>query len=433
MAWEAQDPAKRPKKQPAAKAIKQSKAERAAVDMTPDDAIAKLEKMHDAGEIPEWAWHKIVRLTELRTWYAEKGWEDTAPEKPPAGADPTWVKVMTEWSNPKGESLGRLGYGGATGWRDEAKRRNVLVTTRMVCDQISELTQLQRGVNLRGGISENAKIFSEAAAEGAKPGAKKNVAGSYLREPKSLDDLRPGAALFFVEESKWEETKPDPSNMVVAVAGARYPMPTPPEYVKEWTDWSKTEVGKKWLADNKTYKTAKAKWEDEKRAWDQRAGKAKTQEQKDKLGAAPVAPTKPVDLQPEYKEEKELASAGDVKLLPADGKVVNGWTYTVTPGQPITRSKDGVTHWLIWKHQATVLRVMPDKRIITFETTAEREGDTTWHGTGFGTRSLAELTQPGVFVGYIPGEVDPPLAAPAGKDDDLPLIEDLIIDFVLGD
>jgi hypothetical protein len=431
-AWEAQDPKKRPKKAPVPK-LTQSSVERAAMDMTADDALAKLEKMRDAGEIPDWAWHKIVRLTELRTWYAEKGWEDTAPEKPPPGADATWVKVIDEWSNPKGQFLGnKLGWGGGTGWREEAKKRNVLVTTRMVCDQISELTQLQRGVNLRGGISENAKMFSEAAAEGAKPGAKKNIAGSYFKEPKTLDDFRPGAALFWVQESFWEEKEPDPSNQVIAVAGGRYPMPTPPEYKKAWIDWSKTEEGKKWLADEKSYKAAKAKWENEKRVWDQRTAKAKTQEQKDKLGPAPVEPAKPADLQPEYKEGKELASAGGGLVLPADGKVVNGWTYRVTPGKAITRSKDGVTHWLRWKHQATVLKVMPDKRIITWETTMTREGGQDWHGTGVGTRWLSELTQPGVFVGYIPGEVDPPLTKRVSADDDLPLIEDLIIDFVLG-
>lgn len=443
--WEAKDPIprKRGKAPVKPKPVTQAASERAALGMSPDDAVARLEKMHDAGEIPEWAWHKIVRLTELRTWYAESGWEDTSKEKPPPGADQVWLKVMDEWSGDKQKPLGEHGYGG-TAWRKEVKRRNVLLTTRMVCDQLSEVTQLQRGVNLKGGISENAQAYVNAAVEGAKPGAKKDIAGAYFREPKTLADFRPGAALFWVEETKWEVEKdgkkPDESNMVVAILGARYPMPPPPEYVKEWTDWSKTEEGKKWLAESKTYKQAKAKWDQAKKEWDAKAARVKTAEEKAKtdaekaraadarakLPAAPVEPTPPKDIQPKYTESK---------LLPANGQEVNGWTYTVTPGKPITRSKGDVTHWLRWKHQATVLKVMPDGRIITFETVVERVGSTEHHVTGFGVRWLAQLTQPGIFIGYMPGEVDAPLAtpAPAASDPGDMLLEEIIWDVIVGD
>jgi hypothetical protein len=146
-----------------------------------------------------------------------------------------------------------------------------------------------------------------------------------------------------------------------------------------------------------------------------------------KLGEAPVEPTPPRDdTEPKYAEPKQL---------PASTQEINGWTYTVESGKPITRSKGDVTHWLVWKHQATVVRVMPDGRIITFETVIEKTGSAEHHMTGFGTRWLADLTQPGVFVGYVPGDVDaPPVApAPAAADPDDRLLEEVIWDWVVGD
>jgi hypothetical protein len=420
--WEAKDPnpRKRGKAPAKPKPVKESTAERAALGMTADEAIAQLEKLHDAGEIPDWAWHKIIRLTELRTWYAESGWEDEAKEKPPPGADPVWVKTLKDWTGD--EYIRGLSYG-STSWRSEIHRRNTLITTRMVCDQLSEATQRQRGVDLEGGISKNAQGYVDAAAAGAKPGAKKGIAGAYFRQPTGPADLRPGAALFWVEGSEWAVKKPDSSNMVLAVAGATYPMPVPPEYVAEWATWRKSDAGKAWAAAQEAYKKDKRAWERAKQAWDKQAAKAKTPEAKAALPAAPSEPAKPADTQPAYTERP---------LLPADGEQVNGWTYSVSPGQPITRAKDGVTHWMTWKHQATVLRALADGRIVTFETTIEKVGGVEHHGSGINVRYLNDLKQPGVFVGYMPGEVDaPPAAAPPA----LPvpdLIEDLF-DFVLFD
>ena len=48
---------------------------------------------------------------------------------------------------------------------------------------------------------------------------------------------------------------------------------------------------------------------------------------------------------------------------------------------------------------------------------------------------LAQLTQPGVFIGYMPGEVDAPLAAPAPASPDPGdrLLEEIIWDVIVGD
>jgi hypothetical protein len=417
--WEAKDPnpRKRGKAPAKPKAVKESAAERAALGMTPDEALAQIEKLHDAGEIPEWAWHKIVRLTELRTWYAEAGWEDDSKETPPPAADPALVKALKDWTGD--EYIGGLSYG-STSWRSEIHRRNTLITTRMVCDQLSEATQRQRGVDLEGGISKNAQGYVDAAEAGAKPGAKKGITGAYFRRPEKLEDLRPGAALFWVENGEWAVKKPDGSNMVLAVADATYPMPVPPEYVAEWTTWRASDAGKAWAAADAAYKKDKRAWDQAKKTWDAKAAKAKTPDDKAKLPAAPVEPAKPTDTQPAYTERP---------VLPKDGEQVNGWTYAVKPGQPITRTKDGVTHWMTWKHQATVVRTMPDGRVFTFETVIEKVAGVEHHGAGFGVRSLGELQKPGIFVGYMPGEVDAPPAAPAAKPATLPIpdiIEDLI-------
>jgi hypothetical protein len=413
--WEAKDPnpRKRGKAPAKPKAVKEAAAERAALGMTAEEAIEQLETLHDAGQIPEWAWHKIVRLTELRTWYAESGWEDESKETPPAGADPVWVKALKDWTGD--EYIRGLSYG-STSWRSEVHRRNTLITTRMVCDQLSEATQRQRGVDLEGGISKNAQGYVDAAVAGAKPGAKKGITGAYFRRPNTLDDLRPGAALFWVEGGEWAVKKPDGSNMVLAVAGATYPMPVPPEYVAEWAAWRKSDAGKAWAAAEEAFKKDKRAWDKAKKEWDAKAAKAKTPEAKAALPAAPTEPAKPADTQPAYTERP---------VLPADGEQVNGWTYSVSPGQPITRTKDGVTHWMTWKHQATVVRAMADGRIVTFETTIEKVGGVEHHGAGINVRYLSDLMKPGIFVGYMPGDVDtPPAAAPAA----LPvpdLIEDL--------
>jgi hypothetical protein len=95
--------------------------------------------------------------------------------------------------------------------------------------------------------------------------------------------------------------------------------------------------------------------------------------------------------------------------------VVNGWTYKVKVGEPITRTGDGVTHWLRWQHQATVLRAMPDGRIFTFETTDALAGSAHLGVSGFAVRTLESLSIPGVFVGYIPGEGEVVEAAPTSN------------------
>ena len=393
--WEAADPKKRGKKPAKPKAIKTSTAEKAAPGMAADAAVAKLEALHDAGQIPEWAWHKIVRLTELRIWYAGTDWEDTAAEKPTGTPqDAVWVKALADWTGDK--AVGGLGYG-ITGWRREIQRRNALVTTRMVCNELSEATQRSRGISLQGGISKNARQYIGSAG----------TPGAYFKRPSSPDDFKPGAALFWIDDTRWEAKEPDDSNKVYGIPGVtEYPMPITPEYISAWTAWDKSDAGK-------AYKKSDAEYKKAQKAYDAKVVKDKAAAKKLKVEYDPAtsgtAPVKPVSDAPEYLEGK---------VLPRDGEVSNGWTYTVKAGQPITRSKDGVTHWMRWRHQATVLKAMPGNRIFTFETTDALAGSAHLGVSGFAERSLGSLSKPGVFVGYLPNADEVAAARAAAADEE---------------
>jgi hypothetical protein len=377
--------------------------EHAPSDMSPEDAIARLEALHDAGEIPEWAWHKIVRLTELRTYYADEGWEDKAAEVPGGGPDDArWISALASWTDGdvKVKGLSR----GVTGWRSEVRSRNVVLTTRMVCDQLSEVTQRQRGIELPGGISKNAGKFVRAAlgGNGSKP-----VPGAVFKQSPAFEDLKPGAVLFWINDTKWATKKPDPSNMVFALPGiSDYPMPPPPEYVADWLAWERGEAGKAWKRAERDYKRELKAYEKKVKKAKKAAAKAKTTFDPASVGDAPV---KPASTQPRYVEGE---------LLPSD-RDSNGFTYTVSVGDPITRTDGKVTHWLTWRHQATVLKAMSRSRVITWETTDALPGKDKLSVSGFRERTAESLAEPGVFVGYMPGTVDP--VEPEADDAALPL------------
>jgi hypothetical protein len=73
-----------------------------------------------------------------------------------------------------------------------------------------------------------------------------------------------------------------------------------------------------------------------------------------------------------------------------------------------------------------VLKAMSASRIFTFETTDALAGAAHLGVSGFGERSLAELARPGVFVAYMPGDVDP--VEPAASEDAavLPIPDDIV-------
>jgi hypothetical protein len=364
---------------------------------SPEEAMSRLEQIRNdkSAGIPDWAWHKIVRLTPLRAKHAVARWEDESLETP----DPTdifWGRVMKAWTGD--ERIGNLAYG-STGWRSDMLKDDKVITTLMVCNELSEATQRKRGIKLPGGIHANAEFFFKAEEEGTKAGARPEVQGAYFRRPTSLADFRPGASLFWINTATWKrDTKKKPvdrSNKVHKFSGVDYPMPFVPEFVDAWAAWAASAEGKQ-------YKKDKAAYDRALKAWNEAAAKAKKAGKEE----PPNKPEAPEDTQPENTTPK---------ALPSDGDVVDGWTYTVSDGRPITREKDGVVYYMVWLHQATVIRAVDNNRVFVLETTnTEESGGAAVSASGFTTRSPKELmANPSVFVGYAPGTVDPPLTPPA--------------------
>jgi hypothetical protein len=374
--------------------IKQSKQEQAWLEISDDNAMARLIQMREGKggtPIPDWVWHQIVRLTPLRSRYAGADWEDLSKEKP----DPEqtfWIKVMTAWKS--GERTGK-NYGGGTQWRPETLDDFSQVASAMVCNEISEATQVKRGIRLPGGIRLNAEYFAKAAADGAKPGASPEIAGSYFKPLESAAELRPGASVFWIN-SVWMTPKQgkqfDNSNMVFPIPGVELPMPFPTEHVAEWSEWDKR-------------RQAKEKWDKERArlTWNPKAkdhSREPTEKEEAKLGPDPGE----AGDEPTY----------DRTTLPADDEEIDGWTYTVRAGEGIAREKDGVKQWMTWRHQATVLKAMGDGRVYLFETRLLDPKDLDSGVTGINQRYLGgkDLRAPWAWIGYIPGKVDAGAARP---------------------
>jgi hypothetical protein len=375
-----------------------SKTEKAWLAMSEENAMSRLVQMHDgpAGRrIPNWAWHAIVRLTPLRAKFAGPDWDDVSKEIPDPD-DAYWKKVISAWTG--GETIGWF-YGGGTQWRPETLDEGHQVATALVCNELSETTQIKRGVRLPGGIRKNAEYFVAKASEGRQPSAKPEVAGSYFRRVSSAADLRPGATIFWIK-SDW--TPPpknnkgkvigeiDNSNMVFPIPDIEWPMPYPPEYEEEWSAWRKRKQTKTAWDAKKARLTWDAKTKDN--------TKELTEKEQKQLGDDPGDPGE----EPTYTRTE----------LPADGEEVDGWTYTVKGGQGITRERDDEKQWMTWLHQATILKAMDDGRVFLLETTLLNPADRNSGVTGFTQRSMKEMLTPFVYVGYIPGTVDANAARP---------------------
>ena len=373
---------------PKAKKVKVDPAVVAELAGLSDEAVLqRLRDMRTQGKIPDAAWRAIVDASELKL-DAEGPAINTGDEKAKLEGD--WAKTITRWKD--GSFADPLtGEAGTRAWLTELKRSGSLVAMGVVCNQLAEASARQRGIKLTSGISQNEGDFTAAAAKaaGTTPEAKdgKVAVQPYFRHATSDDDFRPAANLFFIDKN-WVDSDPGSHAVVRYRPGHDYPVAPTPEYITAWKEWKAT-------AD--AYQKAKA-------AWDAKAKQAKTDTQK---AALPPEPTAPTAAEPEYKGREKL---------PAHGETVEGWTYTVQSGEPITRSHpDGRKQWMKWSHQATVVQRV-GTRVFTFETV----DDPTWgRGSGMGERNTASLKSLHVFVGWMPG-TDPqyeaaPTPAPEAK------------------
>jgi hypothetical protein len=209
-------------------------------------ALRDMRQMRKEGNVPDAAWQKIVSLTSLRFDAEGPAAQAVTPTK--SSLDPLWDKVLSAWQAGT-PSASWLGETGVRSWMTALKGGNV-VFLQTVCNQLAEAAASKRGVNLPGGIAENADYFFVTAGAGgassaAAPPGKVAVA-PYFRHVQNADDLRPGANIFFID-SNWITKKPEPWIAVTARAGMDYPLANDPGVKSSDKDhwnasWSKTAV-----------------------------------------------------------------------------------------------------------------------------------------------------------------------------------------------
>jgi len=175
-------------------------------------------------ELPEWMWHEIVRMTELRvTEVKDENWEK--PEGLPAGytkQDLQFRTMLEEW---KKKYL--------TSWREEHDESDRLVVTRAVCNEVAEHIQHLRGLKPGGGLT--AKPTWYQSEEG-------KVAGAYFVKPENEDDFKPGASILWLsfvrkKPNEWQEARP------IATRQGKYELLPPSYNGRKGSSWSYDKGG----------------------------------------------------------------------------------------------------------------------------------------------------------------------------------------------
>jgi hypothetical protein len=194
--------------------------------LSESEALGRLEAMHAAGDIPPQPWRLITYRTDLRKDTADPQWNDINARDPAPTTDDDrqsaeeWRRVMNLWTRDTailGVHGGASAVIGATGWRTEMYRRRGVVALGIVCNELAEAIANQRGINLAGGITQNAQGF---ANDSGPRGMGTAATGRYFGRVND-EHLVPGANLFFAHEN-WQR-QGHPWDNVIAVAGVRYP------------------------------------------------------------------------------------------------------------------------------------------------------------------------------------------------------------------
>ncbi len=190
------------------------------------EALGRLQAMHSAGAIPDRFWRLIVYRTDLRLDTTDTAWNDInaraaapANDEQRRSAD-TWRRIMSLWTSGTrvpGARGGVANVRGLTGWRTEMYRRRGVVALGVVCNELAEAIANQRGIDLPGGITANARTF---ATDSASSGAGTTATGRYFGRVDA-GHLVPGANLFFLK-ANWQ-LQGHPWDWVTAVPGVEYP------------------------------------------------------------------------------------------------------------------------------------------------------------------------------------------------------------------
>ena len=163
------------------------------IDQMPSEKVYE-ELMGYKEELPDWMWHEIVRLTELRvTEVTDKNWEK--PEGLPAGYTKEHLQFRTMLEEWKKKYL--------TSWRDEHDQSDKLIVTRAVCNEVAEHIQHLRGLTPGGGLTAKPTWYQNAEGK---------VDGAYFVKPKTEDDFKPGASILWLrfvrkQPNEWQWAK----------------------------------------------------------------------------------------------------------------------------------------------------------------------------------------------------------------------------------
>ncbi|AKT43727.1 Ig-like domain-containing protein [Chondromyces crocatus] len=213
------------------------------------EAWGLLVRWRDTGKLPAEAWPGVVQYTELRNDFvnvaevtptkspkppAAPQDQETGGETPPpspAASSGRWPvrapslegKVVDE--NPTLAWLFR--EKAQQKWKSKQKQDLGIVTSRAVCNQITEMVAAARNVQLDGGLTANAgydyddrEADDDEEARASQDSAASLASRFRLFRPKSQRDLQPGDVMLFLT---WRQigSKDDPWSLV----SLRTPMP----------------------------------------------------------------------------------------------------------------------------------------------------------------------------------------------------------------
>jgi len=155
-------------------------------DLPEEEVLSELEEMK--GDLPDWMWKEIVKLTQLRlTEVTSADWEELTPkeqEEQRQRESGDYREIMNKW---KRSNL--------TGWREEHDRSNRMIVTRAVCNEVAEHIQHLRGLSPPGGLAAKPEWYlrkerdPKLAALSRKP---------YFIKPHLAKDFRPGASILWL-------------------------------------------------------------------------------------------------------------------------------------------------------------------------------------------------------------------------------------------
>jgi uncharacterized protein DUF4157 len=399
-------------------------------------AAGLLDDMHENGVIPEEVWKEIRAHTDLRLGVSSP--DDLVMDRRALkGVQRDPLITPEDWNLWK-SFLGKWYAKDSTGWREEHRETlspNVLHT--LVCDQLGSAIKNMRRVSAPGGLRNNAMAYYEAALKIGQPQsaapAKVDTAfpvgpaEPFFKKPAGIADFPVGASIFWATWSDLSVTE---------------------EYMKVYKEETKLKDEVKYLQGQVDALTKKKNQTASDKARIKRHGEdiARRNKRLQELGDSQKSMhiyTPEKDTTPDISNivspmqgdarRLTLTKAGtEIKDCASDGE----WTYSIAQRQvgkskveSVMRAKPNpflrtaplkcpdeltvgqdqaiVKQWLVWKHEATVLAVIPDQdKVVTFDTSFGWGGKEV-KALGTRVRTLDKLLNPEkdqVFVGYMQGK-----------------------------